>query len=172
MTALLIRPIGLAAICLFAMSTATATERQSFPAFGNRMTVEVSNTQTKGLSSTIRTVVPPGGGPPMAHIHTREDETYLVTRGHFRFWRGKQVIDANPGAVVFLPRNEAHQFRNVGTTEGEVIFTMTPGTLERFFVEVGKSNFVFPKDAPTVVRLSKQYGITYVGSLEAKSERK
>ncbi|MDP9016732.1 MAG: cupin domain-containing protein [Candidatus Eremiobacteraeota bacterium] len=167
-----IRFIGLLSFCLFAAGTASATDSAPFDAFGTKMTVVVSNAQAKGLSSTIRTVVPPGGGPPAAHIHTREDEIFVVTRGNFRFWHGKHVVDGNPGAVVFLPRNEAHQFRNIGTTEGEVLFTMMPGTLERFFLEVGKRKFVMPRDMGTVVSLSKAYGITYVRSLEANPAQK
>ena len=101
----------------------------------------------------------------MAHVHTREDETYVVLRGQFRFWHGTQTVDAQPGTVLFLPRNEPHQFRNVGTTPGELLFTITPGKLENFFVEAGKRNFVMPKDMAAVVKLSKDYGITYIGPL-------
>lgn len=158
---------GLGAVALSALlfGTASAAEKTSFNAFGVHMTIEVSNAQTNGLSSTIRTVVPAGGGPPMAHIHTREDETYIVLRGQFRFWHGTHVVDAGPGTVVFLPRNEPHQFRNVGTTSGELLFTFTPGTLENFFIEAGKRHFEMPKDMQALVQLSKRYGITYVGSL-------
>ncbi len=136
--------------------------------FGTTMTVEVPQKSTRGLSSTLRVEVPPGGGPPAAHVHTREDEMIVVTRGHFRFWHGAKVTDLYPGQVLYLPRNEPHMFRNVGTTQGEELLTITPGRFENFFREIGNRKFVMPRDYPAVVRLTATYGTTYVPSLEKK----
>jgi quercetin dioxygenase-like cupin family protein len=129
------------------------------------MKIEVPAAQTKGASSVMRVQVPPGVGPPAAHIHSREDETYIITRGHFRFWHGKQVVDAMPGSVVFLPRNEAHQWLNVGSTPGEHIMVISPAGLERFFLEVSKRGLTMPKDQAEFMRISAAYGIRYVASL-------
>ncbi|GAC1541473.1 MAG: hypothetical protein NVS3B16_05090 [Vulcanimicrobiaceae bacterium] len=51
---------------------------------GNAMTLVTDAPDTDGKSVTISAVFPPGGGP-RPHVHTREDETYVVVRGHFRF---------------------------------------------------------------------------------------
>jgi mannose-6-phosphate isomerase-like protein (cupin superfamily) len=95
----------------------------SFQMLGDKMTLAVTAAQTNGASLTIDATIPPGGGPP-AHIHTRGDETFVITQGHFRFWHGTGVIDALPGTVVYLPRNEPHQFRNVGSTPAELVVTL------------------------------------------------
>lgn len=146
--ALLTPPVGLA---------------QSFEAVGARMTIDVSGAQTHGRSATMRMVIPPGGGAPAAHVHSREDETYVVTRGTFRFWRGKSVIDAGPGSVVYFPRNVPHQFRNIGKASGEVAVTFVPAGLERFFLEIGQHHLTIPKDLNEINRLSRLYGIRIVG---------
>src|SRR5271166_2018022 len=117
------------------------------------MMVLTSSAQTKGLNTVLRVEVPPGVGPP-AHIHMKEDETYVITRGHFRFWLSTQTIEATPGSVVFLPRNQPHQFLNVGNTTGEQILIITPSGFEHFFEEIGKRGLAMPKDTIEVMRLS------------------
>jgi mannose-6-phosphate isomerase-like protein (cupin superfamily) len=136
----------------------------SFQMLGTKMTIAVTAAQTNGTSVTIDDEIPPGGGPP-AHIHTREDETFVITQGHFRFWYGTHVIDALPGTVVYLPRNEPHQFRNVGRTLGELVVTIVPAGLERMFLTISERGLTVPKDKAEIVRLGREYGITYVASL-------
>ncbi len=164
----LVRAFAVTSLCLVTVAAAAEKPAPSFNMLGARMTLEISADRTSGRSSTLRVVVPPGLGPA-AHIHTREDEVYVITRGHFRFWHGKHVIDATPGTVVYLPRNEAHQWLNVGKTEGEHVMTVTPAGLERYFLEVSKRHLVLPKDRAQFIRLSSQYGITWVAPLNAPS---
>ncbi len=146
-----------------------AKAQTSFKFLDIPMKLEVSGSQTKGASSILRAQIPAGGGPPAAHIHSREDETYIITRGHFRFWHGNQVVDAMPGSVIFLPRNEPHQFRNVGNTAGEQILIISPASFENFFKEVGKRGLVLPRDRAQFARISTQYGIRYVAPLSGRA---
>ncbi len=136
----------------------------SLQILGIKMILVVTAAQTKGASVTMEENVPPGAGPP-AHIHTREDETLTVTRGHFRFWHGTRVVDALPGTVVYFPRNEPHQFRNVGTTPGNLVVTIVPAGEERMFLAISERGLTIPKDQAEIVRLGSEYGITYVPSL-------
>lgn len=156
------KAVTLVAGCLLLGAGGTPTT--PFPLLGGMMTILVTPEQTNGASVTIQFDAPPGVGPP-AHIHTREDETYVVVRGHFRFWRGKQVVDAEPGSVVFMPRNEPHQFRNVGNTTGTVIFTIMPAGLEQMFLTISNRHLAVPKDLPEIIRLGTDYGITNVTPL-------
>jgi mannose-6-phosphate isomerase-like protein (cupin superfamily) len=147
-----------------ALGAGTASAPKSFQMLGITMTIAVSAAQTHGASVTVDTVVPPGGGPP-AHVHTREDETYVITRGHFRFWHGSHVMDALPGTVVYLPRNEAHQFLNVGSTPGEMVMTVVPAGIERMFLTISDRGLTAPKDRAEIVSLGREYGIIYVAPL-------
>ncbi|MDQ6826612.1 MAG: cupin domain-containing protein [Candidatus Eremiobacteraeota bacterium] len=159
-----VRVFMILGFCLF-FGTTNAKAQSSFQFLNIRMKLEVAGAQTKGTSSTLRAEIPAGGGPPAAHVHSREDETYIITRGHFRFWHGNQVVDATPGSVVFLPRNEAHQFANVGSTVGEQILIISPSGFERFFLDVSKHRIVLPRDRAEFMRLSTAYGIRYVAPL-------
>ncbi len=151
-----------------AIGMSGANAQSSFRFLDIQMKLEVSGAQTKGANSIVRAEVPPGGGPPAAHIHSREDETFIITRGHFRFWHGNQVVDAMPGTVLFLPRNEPHQFRNVGSTVGEQIMIISPAGFERFFSDVSKRGIVLPRDGAQFGRISTQYGIRYVAPLSKR----
>lgn len=148
---------------LCAFSIPIAGLAQSFDALGARMTIDVSGAQTHGRSATMRMVIPSGGTPPAVHVHSREDETFVVMRGSFRFWRGKNVIDAGPGSVVYFPRNVPHDFRNIGKTSGELAVTIVPAGFERFFLEIGQRHLTMPKDRNEIMRLSTLYGVRVVG---------
>jgi mannose-6-phosphate isomerase-like protein (cupin superfamily) len=143
----------------------------SFQLLGNTMTFAVTAAQTHGASVTIDEEVPPGGGPP-AHVHTREDETYVVTRGHFRFWRGTRAIDAWPGSIIYLPRNVPHQFLNVGNAPGELVLTIVPAGIERMFLAISQRGLSVPQDRAEIIRLGREYGITYVAPLASRTATK
>jgi|ERR1700680_959574 len=158
MLALVIRPLAILSFVMTLLSNSANSHPSFFNAWGGRMTLEISSTDTNGASSTFRVKAPPGLGP-RAHIHTHEDETYVVTSGHFRFWTGTHVFDAVPGTIIFMPRNKPHQWLNIGRTAGELILTIVPGGLDRFFLEVRERGLKVPKDRAAVDRIQASYGI-------------
>jgi len=164
-------PTPVRVLTVLAMGVCVAASSGSSPpafvAFGNATTLEISGAETHGATATLRIEVLPGNGPA-AHIHTREDETYIVTRGRFRFAHGKQIVDATPGTVLYLPRNQAHQWLNVGPAPGELILTVAPAGLEQFFLQAGRRHLARPKDQSEIIRLAAEYGIRYVQPLIAQ----
>jgi quercetin dioxygenase-like cupin family protein len=166
----IVRTMAFIGVCAMLGATSDITPL-SFQMLGNKMTIVVAATQTNGASVTIDVETPPGWGPP-AHIHTREDETFVVTRGHFRFWHGTQVIDALPGTVIYMPRNEPHQYINLDNTPGEVVITIVPAGLERMFLTISKGGLAVPKDLDEIVRLGGEYGITFVPPLAPQTPAK
>ncbi len=57
--------------------------------------------------------VAPGGHTPR-HTHPYEHEVFVL-EGQGVVVEGEQEHRLSPGAVVFVPPNEVHQFRNTGT---------------------------------------------------------
>ena len=55
---------------------------KSFVVFGDSVDVIVDGSMSGGSSAVIRQYHMPGDGPP-PHMHTREDETFLVLEGDF-----------------------------------------------------------------------------------------
>lgn len=86
----------------------------------------------------------PEDAPPF-HVHTREDEVWIVNGGRFRFWLGGDsldtavVRDVGPGGVVFGPRNVAHTFQALGEP-GDVTILYNSSQIEGYFTGVGKTD--------------------------------
>src|SRR4029450_10316999 len=70
------------------------------------------------------------------HRHTREDEYSYVLEGRMGGLLGEEVLVANPGALVFKPRNQWHTFWNAGDEPARVLEIISPAGFERFFAEL------------------------------------
>jgi hypothetical protein len=68
------------------------------------------------------------------HVHHREEETFLVTRGRLTFQIGDQTIDAGPGDLVVGPRDIPHRF-TAGPDGATVLFLLAPAGLEGLILE-------------------------------------
>jgi mannose-6-phosphate isomerase-like protein (cupin superfamily) len=107
-----------------------------FSVVGDRYTFLLTAEQTDGAYAVFEFFVPPGSGSP-PHIHHREDEAFYVIDGEFEFTIAGQPLRVGAGQSVFGQRSVPHNFKNVGSTPGRMIVTVTPAGLERFFTEVG-----------------------------------
>ena len=101
-------------------------------AFGNTLSVLLSGEQTNGTLAVMMEETPPGGGPPL-HVHSREDELFLVIEGRIQYFAEGQWTEVGAGGVVFLPRGAAHTYRNVGDTSSRHWIITTPSGFEKFF---------------------------------------
>ena len=66
-----------------------------------------------------RFIMQPGGGIP-AHTNMVEHEQYVL-RGRARIGIGDEVVDVEPGAVVFIPAGTPHWYRATGEEPFEFI---------------------------------------------------
>ena len=103
---------------------------------GDRYTYIVTGAQTAGACFMFEAWVPPGNGSP-PHVHSREDEAFYVVEGEFEFFVAGETIRLVSGEFLFGPRGIPHNFRNIGSTPGKLIITVTPAGLEDFFAEIG-----------------------------------
>ena len=90
---------------------------------------------TGGLLTVFRATMPEGFSPPR-HVHTREDEVFVVEDGELRFDIAGRAVAAGPGTSVFMPRGIPHTFRVDGPS-ARVLGIMTPGGFESLFRELG-----------------------------------
>ena len=96
---------------------------------GDRYTLLLTGEQTAGAYAVIEAFVPPGGGPP-AHVHSREDEAFLVVEGEFEFNLGGKRFRLTAGGFLFGPRGVPHAFKSVGPTAGRMIIAVLPAGVE------------------------------------------
>jgi quercetin dioxygenase-like cupin family protein len=95
----------------------------------------VPSDATDGRLSVFQSTMPEGFSPPR-HIHTREDEVFLVLDGEVMFDIDGDRLLAGAGVSVFMPRDVPHTFR-IQSPVARILGIMTPGACEQLFRNLG-----------------------------------
>ncbi len=122
---------------------------------------------TAGKYAMFEALVPPGGGPP-PHVHTREEESFLVLEGEMTFQLEQEKIVAGPGMFLNVPTGSLHCFRNDSGRMAKMLITVAPAGLEEMFFEVGQpipeGTEIAPppakSDIEKLLKIAPNYGIT------------
>ena len=93
--------------------------------------------ETDGKYATFEAIVPPGSGPP-PHIHSREEESFLVLEGEMTFQLGEERIVAGEGTFLNMPVGSLHCFKNESDKTARLLISVAPAGLEQMFFEVGQ----------------------------------
>ena len=104
---------------------------------GDTYTTLLSGTQTGGVFTLLEALVLPEAGPP-PHAHQGEEETFFLLKGHMVFTVGGETYHAHPGSAIYVPRNVAHSYQNVGEGPAKMLFMYSPAGMEGMFPEIGK----------------------------------
>lgn len=100
--------------------------------FGGYLQYYLKHGQSSGWLMSALFTAPPDNGPPV-HVHRNEDEILTVLEGRFAFFTNGAWTEGGPGTTVYLPRNQPHAFRNVGTTNGKLQVLANSAGMESFF---------------------------------------
>jgi len=92
--------------------------------------------ETGGKYALWEAIVPPGGGPP-PHVHSREEEGFVVLEGEITFQIGTERIVATAGTFANMPVGTPHSFKNESTLPARMLITVAPAGLEQMFFEFG-----------------------------------
>jgi len=138
-----------------------AEKGKTWNVFGLKIIGKIMSEDTNGAYSTIISHTPANGGPPL-HVHENEEEVFYVLEGSFEFTFGDRKVTANKGAMVVLPKNLPHSFKNIGSTTGITLNTMTPGGLEKFFDEIAAISQNGPPDPRTVSEIAMKYKMRFL----------
>jgi quercetin dioxygenase-like cupin family protein len=115
---------------------AQATDQQQLEWLGGGiMTVLFDAQSTSGQLMVLRTRLRRGDAVPV-HVHSREDEMFVLLQGSGVFWVGEDRFEVGEGGVVFLPRNLPHAYRFTSET-ADVLTLCTPAGFEEFFRAAG-----------------------------------
>jgi len=134
----------------------------------NRMTIMVRAEQTGGAFGAVEGIGPAGSSPPL-HLHTREDEVFVLLEGSLFVRCGEETFRAEPGSITFLPRGVPHTFLVEGDEPARLISFCFPGGFEEFFVAAGDpaaDDGLPPNAPPDVARLQQvgaEFGLQFVG---------
>jgi mannose-6-phosphate isomerase-like protein (cupin superfamily) len=129
----------------------------------------VPSQATGGKLSVFRATMPEGFSPPR-HIHTREDEVFLVEAGDVLFEIDGREVLGGPGASVYMPRGVPHTFR-IQSPVGRMLGFMAPGAFEQLFRNLSvpaaarelPARGTVPLDIPAVMAEQSRLGTEVVG---------
>jgi len=148
--------------------------KNSYWYIGHLLSVLLKSADTNGLFALLKMTEIKGLEPP-PHIHTREDEIFLLLDGEIEFSVKNETYHAVEGDTMFLPRNIQHSFKLV-TARSEVLILLTPGGFEQYFIEMSEpasemKEAPLPSGPPDMARLiatSAKYGVKFPGNKSAK----
>ena len=104
------------------------------------------------------------------HRHSREDEYSYVLEGRMGAQLGDDVVFAEPGDLVFKPRDQWHTFWNAGDTPCRILEIIAPGGFEQFFAELGTGSappddigarYGLEFDIESIDRLCEEHGLVF-----------
>jgi quercetin dioxygenase-like cupin family protein len=154
------------------MNTSIASAREQLWFLDTLVTIHVSAVDEGNDLSVLEHRAPLHDSPPL-HVHSSEDELFIVLDGDLRVRVGAAEHSAGPGAVLLAPKNVPHTYR-VDSPGGARWITVTGhGDLERFVRTMGRPAAVAelpvaggPPSAEAVSALgsaAQQFGIQLVG---------
>ncbi len=97
--------------------------------------IHASGQQTGGAYSLIEEFCPKNSGPP-PHYHDQDEGFYLL-EGEITFQAGDEILKAQDGFSVSIPRGTVHSFR-VDSEVAHILNFYTPGGFEQIIVELGQ----------------------------------
>ena len=121
--------------------------------------------ETGGSFSLIEHPIPPRTLAAPLHRHDREDEYSYVLEGRMGALLGGEVVYAEPGDLVFKPRQQWHTFWNAGDEPCRILEIISPSGFEHFFNELGETiaatNAKGPGDVLPTSDLPERYAIEF-----------
>ncbi len=101
---------------------------------GVRFMIDGAKTD-QGFSLVEHPMSPRALGAPL-HKHHNEDEYTYVLEGKVGALLGDEVLVAEPGDLVFKPRDQWHTFWNAGDTPARMLEIISPAGFEKYFEEL------------------------------------
>src|SRR4051812_46363186 len=119
----------------------------------------IDGAETNGDFSLVEHPMPPRQLAAPLHIHTREDEYSYVLEGRMGALLGDQVAYAEPGDLVFKPRDQWHTFWNAGDEPCRILEIIAPAGFEDFFRELDGLGGALNADPQDLADLNGRYGL-------------
>ena len=114
---------------------------------------------SEGRFSLVEHPIIPRGLAAPVHLHTREDEFSFVLEGRWGFQQADDVVFAEPGDLVYKPRDVWHTFWNATDQPARLLEVISPAGFEQLFVELAELLRSRPDDEQAAAALGPKYGI-------------
>ena len=128
------------------------------PAIGLNITMKANGSATRDAYSLFEYAIPPETNGPPAHLHTREDESFICLAGKLDVHLGGEDFTLSAGDYLYLPRDVVHTFRNTYDEESRVISVVSPAGLEGYYQALAELP-PGPKDITMIQKIMVEFGI-------------
>jgi mannose-6-phosphate isomerase-like protein (cupin superfamily) len=91
------------------------------------------------------------------HRHLNEDEYSFVLEGRVGALLGDDVVEGEPGDLIFKPRGQWHTFWNAGDEPARILEIISPAGFEQFFSELVDLGGALAADPEVLGALSARY---------------
>jgi mannose-6-phosphate isomerase-like protein (cupin superfamily) len=112
-----------------------------------------------GRFSVVEHPIVPRGLAAPVHVHSREDEFSFVLEGRWGFQLGGDVVYAEPGDLVYKPRDVWHTFWNATDEPARLLEIISPAGFEQLFVELADLLRTDPSNLEATRALGSRYGV-------------
>lgn len=133
-------------------------EGQQIPAIGLGITMKTNGKSTHDAYSLFEYAIPARTDGPPAHIHTREDESFICLTGKLDVYLGGEDFTLGQGDYLYLPRDVVHTFRNTYDEEARVISVVSPAGLEGYYQALAGMP-PGPRDVSKMKQIMADFGI-------------
>jgi mannose-6-phosphate isomerase-like protein (cupin superfamily) len=119
----------------------------------------IDGDETGGDFSLVEHPLPPRRLAAPLHKHSREDEYSFVLEGRMGAQLGDEVVYAEPGDLVFKPRDQWHTFWNAGDEPCRILEIISPAGFEKFFDELVDLVDADAAEPEKLAELAGRYGL-------------
>ncbi len=120
----------------------------------------IDGAESGGGFSLVEHPMPPRRLAAPLHRHSREDEYSFVLEGRMGALLGDDEVYAEPGDLVFKPRDQWHTFWNAGDEPARILEIIAPAGFEGFFAKLSEAGGVAePPEPAEVAALAAEYGL-------------
>ncbi len=124
---------------------------------GERFKIRIASSQTMGSYAVIEIVADPHNGVPL-HIHSKEEEHFIVLEGTLDLAVGDRRWDAPAGTSVTVKRGVPHAWCNPSEMPLHMLVVFSPGRIDGLFKAVAGVD-----DVDKITAIAARYGTQLIG---------
>ena len=124
---------------------------------GERFKIRIASSQTMGAYAVIAIVADPHNGVPL-HIHSKEEEHFIVLEGTLDIAAGERRWDAPAGTSVTVKKGVPHAWCNPSETPLRMLVVFSPGQIDGLFKAAAGVS-----DVDKITAIAARYGTQLIG---------
>ncbi|HKS49825.1 MAG TPA: quercetin 2,3-dioxygenase [Amycolatopsis sp.] len=154
------------------MVVVTASERDTVWFARNLVDIIAGGEQTNGAYAIFEMLGPPGDEVPL-HLHTDEDEAFLLSEGQMTVWVGDQKRVLEQGDYALMPRNVPHCYRVSSDHQAHWLAITSPAGFEGYVREIAAPATerrlpdqveLGPEMLAKLGEIAMKYGVRFLGA--------